>query len=130
MNIQIEIDKGSGFCLGVTRAIKLAEEKLTSGGGLCCLGDIVHNGRECERLNRMGMRTINHDELAMLRDARVLLRAHGEPPSTYSTARSRASAVSATTTEARAVNAENASNIATNAVKLLRRIIQKSDFSQ
>ncbi len=88
MNIQIEIDKGSGFCFGVTRAIKLAEEKLTSGGGLCCLGDIVHNGRECERLNRMGMRTINHDELAMLRDARVLLRAHGEPPSTYSTARS------------------------------------------
>ncbi len=87
MNLQIEIDSGSGFCFGVTRAIRLAEEKLASPERLYCLGDIVHNGRECERLARMGLRTINHRELAQLSGARVLLRAHGEPPSTYQTAR-------------------------------------------
>ena len=86
-NLQIEIDNGSGFCFGVTTAIKKAEEELAKGSTLYCLGDIVHNGMECERLRKMGLITINHDELAQLHDAKVLLRAHGEPPSTYELAR-------------------------------------------
>ncbi len=81
--IQIEIDNGSGFCFGVTTAIQKAEEELATGGTLYCLGDIVHNGMECERLRNMGLVTINHDQLAQLCDAKVLLRAHGEPPATY-----------------------------------------------
>ena len=85
--IQIEIDEGSGFCFGVTTAIKKAEEELAQGCTLNCLGDIVHNGMECERLRRMGLVTINHAELRELRDAKVLLRAHGEPPETYELAR-------------------------------------------
>lgn len=87
MNINVEIDEGSGFCFGVTRAIGLAQEELASGKKLYCLGDIVHNGRECARLARLGMVTIGHKELAGLRGARVLLRAHGEPPATYQIAR-------------------------------------------
>lgn len=86
-NLQIEIDNGSGFCFGVTTAIKKAEEELAKGSTLYCLGDIVHNGMECERLRKMGLITINHDELAQLHDAKVLLRAHGEPPTTYELAR-------------------------------------------
>jgi 4-hydroxy-3-methylbut-2-enyl diphosphate reductase len=82
----IEIDKDSGFCFGVTTAIEKAEETLRSGQRLSCLGDIVHNGMECERLNSMGLKTIEHDDFARLHDATVLLRAHGEPPSTYETA--------------------------------------------
>lgn len=81
--VNIEIDKKSGFCFGVVKAISKAEEELAKGGVLYCLGDIVHNGQEVERLAKMGMITINHEELANLHDARVLLRAHGEPPSTY-----------------------------------------------
>ena len=81
--IQIEIDSGSGFCFGVTTAIKKAEEELTKGRPLYCLGDIVHNGMECERLRQMGLITINHDDLRQLHDVKVLLRAHGEPPETY-----------------------------------------------
>lgn len=81
--MKIEIDEGSGFCFGVTTAIKKAEEELATGSELYCLGDIVHNGMECERLHNMGLKTINHDEFAMLHDKKVLLRAHGEPPSTY-----------------------------------------------
>ncbi|MCR5817645.1 MAG: 4-hydroxy-3-methylbut-2-enyl diphosphate reductase [Prevotella sp.] len=84
---QIEIDNGSGFCFGVTTAIKKAEEELQKGNTLYCLGDIVHNGMECDRLRQMGLITINHEELANLRNAKVLLRAHGEPPATYETAR-------------------------------------------
>ncbi len=87
MPIKIEIDTGSGFCFGVTTAIKKAEEELAKGTALYCLGDIVHNGMECERLRRMGLITINHDEMARLHDAKVLLRAHGEPPETYELAR-------------------------------------------
>lgn len=87
MNINVEIDEGSGFCFGVTRAINLAQEKLSSGDVLYCLGDIVHNGRECNRLASLGMVTIGHDELKNLKNARVLLRAHGEPPVTYATAK-------------------------------------------
>jgi 4-hydroxy-3-methylbut-2-enyl diphosphate reductase len=79
----IEIDEGSGFCFGVTTAIKKAEEELSRGTQLYCLGDIVHNGMECERLKRLGLVTINHEEMSNLHNATVLLRAHGEPPATY-----------------------------------------------
>lgn len=79
----IEIDEGSGFCFGVTRAIGKAEEELGNGKKLYCLGDIVHNGKECSRLQQLGLETIDHDTYNTLRDANVLLRAHGEPPSTY-----------------------------------------------
>ena len=85
--IQIEIDEGSGFCFGVTTAIKKAEEELAQGKPLYCLGDIVHNGMECERLRQMGLITINYDEMRQLHDVKVLLRAHGEPPETYELAR-------------------------------------------
>ena len=85
--LQIEIDEGSGFCFGVTTAIKKAEEELAEGKTLYCLGDIVHNGMECERLRQMGLITINHDEMRQLHDVKVLLRAHGEPPETYELAR-------------------------------------------
>ncbi len=85
--IQIEIDNGSGFCFGVTTAIKKAEEELAQGTTLYCLGDIVHNGMECERLRNMGLITINHDEMRQLHNVKVLLRAHGEPPETYELAR-------------------------------------------
>ena len=85
--LQIEIDEGSGFCFGVTTAIKKAEEELAAGGTLYCLGDIVHNGMECERLRQMGLVTIDHEEMARLHDVKVLLRAHGEPPATYELAR-------------------------------------------
>lgn len=85
--LQIEIDNGSGFCFGVTTAIHKAEEELAKGNQLYCLGDIVHNGMECERLRQMGLITINHDELRQLRNVKVLLRAHGEPPETYELAR-------------------------------------------
>ena len=114
----IEIDNGSGFCFGVTTAIKKAEEELKAqsacdpipadtpirslseasdqGAGaqskgqrptLYCLGDIVHNGMECERLKQMGLITISHEDMLQLHDAKVLLRAHGEPPETYELAR-------------------------------------------
>jgi 4-hydroxy-3-methylbut-2-enyl diphosphate reductase len=85
--LTIEIDSGSGFCFGVTTAIKKAEEELSKGNTLYCLGDIVHNGMECERLRQMGLITINHDDMARLHDVKVLLRAHGEPPATYELAR-------------------------------------------
>ena len=83
----IEIDNGSGFCFGVTTAIKKAEEELSKGSTIYCLGDIVHNGMECERLREMGLITINHDQMRELHNAKVLLRAHGEPPETYELAR-------------------------------------------
>ena len=85
--MKIEIDSGSGFCFGVTTAIQKAEEELAKGNTLYCLGDIVHNGIECERLRNMGLITIDHDEMARLHDVTVLLRAHGEPPETYEMAR-------------------------------------------
>ena len=83
---RIEIDSESGFCFGVTTAISKAEEHLADGE-LCCLGDIVHNSAEVERLRLRGLRTITHDDLGALHDAKVLLRAHGEPPETYRIAR-------------------------------------------
>ena len=88
--IQIEIDKDSGFCFGVTTAIEKAEDELNRMSMLTnhnctlyCLGDIVHNGMEVERLHAQGLKTINHEELRKLHDVKVLLRAHGEPPETY-----------------------------------------------
>ncbi len=85
--INVEIDDHSGFCFGVTTAIRKAEEELQRGAPLYCLGDIVHNGMECDRLRAMGLIAINHEEFAQLHDVRVLLRAHGEPPETYEMAR-------------------------------------------
>lgn len=84
---KVEIDEGSGFCFGVVTAINKAEEELAKGETLYCLGDIVHNSREVERLKAMGLITINHEELSHLHNAKVLLRAHGEPPETYDIAR-------------------------------------------
>jgi len=83
----VEIDNGSGFCFGVTTAIHKAEEELNKTGHLYCLGDIVHNSNEVERLASIGLETITHDRLAQLHDVKVLLRAHGEPPETYEMAR-------------------------------------------
>lgn len=80
---KIEIDQGSGFCFGVVTAIRKAEEELDKSGRLYCLGDIVHNSDEVERLRGRGLVTITHEQLAELHDVKVLLRAHGEPPSTY-----------------------------------------------
>lgn len=84
---KIEIDSGSGFCFGVTTAISKAEEELERTGVLYCLGDIVHNAGEVERLKKKGLITVDHEEFARLHNVKVLLRAHGEPPSTYETAR-------------------------------------------
>ena len=83
----VEIDSKSVVCFGVVNAIKKAEEELAKGGVLYCLGDIVHNNLEVERLARLGLRTINHEEFGQLKNVKVLLRAHGEPPSTYETAK-------------------------------------------
>ena len=85
--IKVEIDEGSGFCFGVVTAIHKAEEELAKGVTLYCLGDIVHNSREVERLKTMGPITINHEEFKQLNNAKVLLRAQGEPPEPYTIAR-------------------------------------------
>lgn len=84
---KIEIDRQSGCCFGVAKAISKAEEELKKGGTLYCLGDIVHNNIEVERLEKMGLITINHEQFKQLKNVRVLLRAHGEPPSTYEIAK-------------------------------------------
>lgn len=84
--MRIEIDDKSGFCFGVVTAINKAETELDASGSLFCLGDIVHNSNEVERLESKGLRTITHDEFKKLHGVKVLLRAHGEPPSTYATA--------------------------------------------
>ena len=83
----IEIDNASGFCFGVTTAIRKAQEELERTGHLYCLGDIVHNTDEVERLKDKGLETITHEQLEHLHNVTVLLRAHGEPPETYATAR-------------------------------------------
>ena len=85
--IEVEIDKDSGFCFGVVTAIESAERELRNTDTLYCLGDIVHNSLEVERLERMGLHTIDHAAFSALRDQKVLLRAHGEPPATYEMAR-------------------------------------------
>lgn len=83
----IEIDNNSGFCFGVINAIKTAEEWLKKEGSLFCLGDIVHNSKEMQRLIAMGLKVISHEEFQRLQNTKVLIRAHGEPPETYQTAR-------------------------------------------
>lgn len=85
--MEVHIDKKSGFCFGVANAITMAEEQLKKHGTLFCLGDIVHNNKEIERLSQMGLIVINHHELENLYNTRVLVRAHGEPPQTYQIAR-------------------------------------------
>ncbi|MEX1190148.1 MAG: 4-hydroxy-3-methylbut-2-enyl diphosphate reductase [Bacteroidia bacterium] len=83
MNLSVTIDDNSGFCFGVVYAIEMAEDVLDEQGYLYCLGDIVHNDEEVNRLKKKGLRIINHEELASLKNENVLIRAHGEPPSTY-----------------------------------------------
>ena len=83
--MKVEIDENSGFCFGVVNAIAKAEEELQQGE-LYCIGDIVHNNLEVDRLKGLGLRTIDHEAFADLRDCRVLFRAHGEPPSSYALA--------------------------------------------
>ncbi|REJ84899.1 MAG: 4-hydroxy-3-methylbut-2-enyl diphosphate reductase [Bacteroidetes bacterium] len=81
--MQITIDPNSGFCFGVVYAIQMAEDELDNSGQLYCLGDIVHNNMEVERLRSKGLEIIDHERLKTLRDCKVLIRAHGEPPETY-----------------------------------------------
>ena len=83
----VDIDKKSGFCFGVINAIREAENELSSSGKLYCLGDIVHNGKEVERLEKMGLKSISKEEFFTLKNCKVLIRAHGEPPETYEYAR-------------------------------------------
>ena len=83
MNLKVKIDNSSGFCFGVVYAIEMAEDMLEEQGYLYCLGDIVHNDEEVKRLEAKGLKIIGRDELKELRDEKVLIRAHGEPPSTY-----------------------------------------------
>lgn len=85
-NLKVTIDKDSGFCFGVVYAIDMAEEILEEDGYLYCLGDIVHNDEEVERLKLLGLRIINHEDLKNLKNEKVLIRAHGEAPETYRTA--------------------------------------------
>lgn len=87
MDFEVEIDENSGFCFGVVNAISKAEMELSAGKELYCLGDIVHNGAELKRLQDKGLKIISHEDLEKLQDKTVLLRAHGEPPSTYETAK-------------------------------------------
>jgi len=82
-NLQVNIDKSSGFCFGVVYAIEMAEDILDNEGYLYCLGDIVHNDEEVERLTKRGLKIIDHEVLKDLRNEKVLIRAHGEAPSTY-----------------------------------------------
>ena len=83
LHLSVRIDPNSGFCFGVIYAIQMAEDLLDEQGYLYCLGDIVHNDEEVQRLEARGLRIIGYDELRSLRDEAVLIRAHGEPPSTY-----------------------------------------------
>ena len=83
LGLDVTIDTKSGFCFGVEYAIEIAEEILQQDGELYCLGDIVHNDMEVKRLEDMGLKIIDHDELKEMKDVKVLIRAHGEPPSTY-----------------------------------------------
>ena len=84
--MKVTIDKYSGFCFGVVYAIQMAEDILEKEDQLYCLGDIVHNNKEVDRLNDMGLKIINHEDLKDISDCKVLIRAHGEPPETYTIA--------------------------------------------
>jgi 4-hydroxy-3-methylbut-2-en-1-yl diphosphate reductase len=79
----VEIDMKSGFCFGVQNAVEIAEENLLKGEKVFSLGPIVHNDKEVERLSVMGLVSVNHDEFRKLKNCKVLIRAHGEPPETY-----------------------------------------------
>lgn len=81
--MKIEIDQNSGYCFGVEFAIEMAEDALKEAGELYCLGDIVHNDMEVRRLEKLGLKVIDREELREIQDAQVLIRAHGEPPETY-----------------------------------------------
>jgi 4-hydroxy-3-methylbut-2-enyl diphosphate reductase len=81
--MNIEIDSQAGFCFGVTRVVNKAEEIIREHGQLYCLGEIVHNQKEIERLEKIGLKTISYEEYLTLSNCRVLIRAHGEPPETY-----------------------------------------------
>ena len=81
--MNVTIDPGSGFCFGVVNAIKAAESELGGNNKLYCLGDIVHNDMEVERLAQMGLEIISQEDLVTIFNAKVLIRAHGEPPETY-----------------------------------------------
>jgi 4-hydroxy-3-methylbut-2-enyl diphosphate reductase len=81
--MKIEVDKGSGFCFGVVEAIRRAEERLLYNKPLYCLGDIVHNNSEVERLRKEGLTTISYEQFFTMSNSTVLLRAHGEPPEIY-----------------------------------------------
>jgi 4-hydroxy-3-methylbut-2-enyl diphosphate reductase len=83
MNVNVEIDDNSGFCFGVVFAISMAEDILDTEGKLYCLGDIVHNDEEVSRLQSKGLQIIDHEQLKNIRNEKVLIRAHGEPPETY-----------------------------------------------
>ncbi len=83
LKLQVTIDTHSGFCFGVVYAIEMAEEILDEQGHLYCLGDIVHNDEEVKRLEKKGLKIIDHNQLASLHNEKVLIRAHGEPPATY-----------------------------------------------
>ena len=85
-NLDVKIDHDSGFCFGVEFAIEMAEDILKTEKQLFCLGDIVHNDMEVSRLEKMGLKIINNDDLNNIKNCKVLIRAHGEPPSTYKTA--------------------------------------------
>jgi 4-hydroxy-3-methylbut-2-enyl diphosphate reductase len=84
--MEVTIDANSGFCFGVVFAIQMAEDELNQSGSLFCLGDIVHNNMEVERLEKKGLKIIDHEKFRTLKDTKVLIRAHGEPPETYKTA--------------------------------------------
>ena len=84
--MKVTVDENSGFCFGVVYAIQMAEDELDATGSLYCLGDIVHNNMEVERLEAKGLKIIDHEQLSQLHDTKVLIRAHGEPPETYKTA--------------------------------------------
>ncbi len=85
--MEVDIEPGSGFCFGVENAVKIAEEALEAGDDVYCLGEIVHNDIEVDRLKKLGLVTITYEQFEKLRDCKVLVRAHGEPPSTYEKAR-------------------------------------------
>ena len=87
--MEVRIDDNAGYCFGVVKAIGAAEEELSRKGALYCLGDIVHNSAEVERLKSEGLEVIDHRRLEQLSGCRVLIRAHGEPPETYRTAEER-----------------------------------------
>ena len=81
--MKVEIDRNSGFCFGVINAIKAAETELENSDKLYCLGDIVHNGKEVRRLEKLGLKSISKKEFFSLKNCKILIRAHGEPPETY-----------------------------------------------